>query len=156
MDIYQNNFNTVNQTQLDFATLQNNVLLIVNTASQCGWTWHYGELEKLYQRYKSLGLIVIAFPSNDFGEQEPGSNQEIAQFCSNNYNITFPVIEKTSVVGDNQNPLYYRLSKITGREPGWNFGKYLIGKNASSVKFFDQTVDPTDPAFIQEIETLLT
>lgn len=155
MNIYQNQFKTVNEQSIDLSTMQNNVLLIVNTASNCGWTWQYGELENLYQKYKSMGLIVLAFPSNNFGEQEPGSNDQIAQFCTNNYKITFPIAEKSVVVGDNQNLLFSELGRLTGDTPYWNFNKYLVGKNASVIKFFDQEVNPTDKSVTDQIESLL-
>jgi len=155
MNIYQNTFKTVKGESINLADFQDKVLLVVNTASQCGWTWQYGELENLYQKYKSSGLMVLAFPSNNFGNQEPGSNEQINQFCSNDYNISFPVMEKTVIIGDNQNPLYFLLTRATGETPHWNFNKFLIGKNNSSVKFFDQNVNPMDESFTSQIETLL-
>ena len=155
MNIYQHQFTTVHGDHVDLSTMTDKVILAVNTASQCGWTWHYEELEKLYQKFKDQGLVVIAFPSNDFGNQEPGSNQDIADFCSTNYKITFPIVEKSSVINDNQNPLFAELISITRNQPGWNFNKYLIGKNANTVKFFDQNVSPMDESFHKEIEQLL-
>jgi len=155
MNIYQHQFNTVQGDHVDFSTLTDKVILVVNTASHCGWTWHYEQLEHLHQKYKDQGLVVIAFPSNDFGNQEPGTDQEIADFCSTTYKVTFPVVEKSSVINTDQNPLFAELISITGNQPGWNFNKYLIGKNAGTVKFFDQIVNPTDELFLKEIEHLL-
>jgi glutathione peroxidase len=156
MNIYQNTFQTATNQTIDFQDFENNVLLIVNTASQCGWTWQYQELENLYQKYKSKGLVVIAFPSNDFGNQEPGTDDQIAEFCSSKYNISFPISTKTNVVSENQNPLFADLINITGETPHWNFNKYLVGKNAEVVKFFDQNTNPTDELFMEQIESLLS
>jgi len=155
MNIYNNVFKTVQGDTIELSNFQNKVLLIVNTASNCGWTWQYDELEKLHKAYQSKGLVILAFPSNNFGEQEPGSNEQIAEFCSNKYNITFPILEKSVVIGDNQNPLYKELIDITGDQPGWNFNKYIIGKNASIIKFFDQEVNPTDKTITELVNLLL-
>ena len=104
------------------------VLLIVNTASECGYTPQYDGLEKLYRRYRDKGFVILGFPANDFGGQEPGSNQEIAQFCQVNYGITFPVFAKTAVVGTKANPLFRELAAKTGKPPRWNFHKYLVNR----------------------------
>ena len=104
------------------------VLLIVNTASECGYTPQYEGLESLYRRYRDKGFAVLGFPANDFGGQEPGSNKQIAQFCQVNYGITFPMFAKTSVVGANANPLFRELAAKTGKPPRWNFHKYLIDR----------------------------
>jgi glutathione peroxidase len=102
------------------------VLLVVNTASECGYTPQYEGLEKLYRRYRDKGFAVLGFPANDFGGQEPGSNQEIAQFCRLNYGVTFPMFAKTSVVGTNANKFFRELTAKTGKPPRWNFYKYLL------------------------------
>ena len=131
------------------------VLLVVNTASQCGYTPQYEGLEKLYRRYKDRGLVVLGFPSNDFGGQEPGSNQEIAKFCQVNYGVSFPMFTKTSVAKGAVNPFYEKLASATGTRPGWNFHKYLIDRRGAKAVSFDTRVAPEDPKFIKEIERLL-
>ena len=131
------------------------VLLIVNTASECGYTPQYDGLEKLYRRYRDKGFAVLGFPANDFGGQEPGSNKEIAQFCRLNYGITFPVFAKTAVVGANANPLFRELSAKTKKPPQWNFHKYLLDKAGQPVAAFESAVEPEDRRITAEIEKLL-
>ena len=131
------------------------VLLIVNTASECGYTPQYDGLEKLYRRYREKGFVVLGFPSNDFGGQEPGSNKEIAQFCQVNYGITFPVFAKTAVVGKNVNPLFRELAAKTGQPPRWNFHKYLLDRTGQPVAAFESAVEPEDPRITAQIEKLL-
>ena len=128
------------------------VILVVNTASQCGYTPQYEGLEKLYRRYKDRGLVVLGFPSNDFGGQEPGSNREIARFCEANYGVSFPMFTKTSVAKGTVNPFYARLAKATGTPPAWNFHKYRSGAKAWS---YDTATEPSDRKLVQEIERLL-
>jgi glutathione peroxidase len=131
------------------------VLLIVNTASECGYTPQYDGLEKLYRRYRDKGFIVLGFPANDFGGQEPGSNQEIAQFCRVNYGITFPVFAKTSVIGAKANPLFRDLAAKTGKPPRWNFHKYLLDRTGQPVASFESAVEPEDKRVTSQIEKLL-
>ena len=131
------------------------VLLVVNTASQCGYTPQYEGLEKLYRRYKDRGLVVLGFPSNDFGAQEPGSNKEIAKFCEVNYGVTFPMFTKTSVARGAVNPFYEKLAASSGTRPGWNFHKYLVDRRGAKAVSFDTRVAPEDPKFVKEIERLL-
>ena len=131
------------------------VLLIVNTASECGYTPQYDGLEKLYRRYRDKGFAVLGFPANDFGGQEPGSNQEIAQFCRVNYGITFPVFAKTTVVGANANPLFRTLAAKTGKPPRWNFHKYLLDKAGAPIAAFESAVEPEDRRITAQIEKLL-
>jgi glutathione peroxidase len=131
------------------------VLLVVNTASECGYTPQYEGLEKLYRRYRDQGFAVLGFPSNEFGGQEPGSNKEIAQFCRLNYGITFPVFAKTSVVGPKANPFYKELATKTGKAPRWNFHKYLLDKAGEPVAAFESAVEPEDRRITAEIEKLL-
>ena len=131
------------------------VLLVVNTASQCGYTPQYEGLEKLYQRYRDRGLVVLGFPANDFGGQEPGSNKQIAQFCQVNYGVTFPVFAKTSVVGAGANPLFRDLEARTGQRPRWNFHKYLVDRSGQPVAAFAAAVEPLDPRITSQIERLL-
>ena len=131
------------------------VLLVVNTASECGYTPQYEGLEKLYRRYRDKGFTVLGFPANDFGGQEPGSNKEIAQFCRLNYGVTFPMFAKTSVIGANANPLYRALATETGKPPRWNFHKYLIDRAVQPVAVFESAVEPADPRITSQIEKLL-
>ena len=129
------------------------VLLVVNTASQCGYTPQYEGLEALYRKYKARGLVVLGFPSNDFGGQEPGSNQEIAAFCVNQYAIDFPMFAKTEL---KKNPLFAALAKATGAAPRWNFHKYLVDRSGRQVQSFDTRVDPGDAKLVSAIEELLS
>lgn len=131
------------------------VLLVVNTASQCGYTPQYEGLEKLYRRYKGQGLVVLGFPSNDFGSQEPGSNKEIAKFCEANYGVSFPMFAKTSVATGAVNPFYAKLTVSSGTRPAWNFHKYLVDRRGTKALSFVTGVEPGDPKFVKEIERLL-
>jgi glutathione peroxidase len=131
------------------------VLLVVNTASECGYTPQYDGLEKLYRRYRDKGFAVLGFPANDFGGQEPGSNKEIAQFCRLNYGVTFPMFAKTSVAGANANPLYRSLAARTGKPPRWNFHKYLLDRAGQPVAVFESAVEPEDRRLTAAIDKLL-
>lgn len=131
------------------------VVLVVNTASQCGYTPQYEGLEALHRKYRDRGLVVLGFPSNDFGGQEPGSNQEIAAFCVNQYAIDFPMFAKTRVRGREANPLFAELARATGAEPRWNFHKYLVARDGKRVQSFDTRVAPGDPKLVGAIEKLL-
>jgi glutathione peroxidase len=131
------------------------VLLVVNTASQCGYTGQYDGLEKLYRRYKDRGLVVLGFPSNDFGGQEPGSDKEIARFCEVNYGVSFPMFTKTGVAKGEVNPFYARLIKATGTRPGWNFHKYLVDRSGTRAWSYDTAIEPSDRKLVKEIERLL-
>ena len=128
------------------------VLLVVNTASECGYTPQYEGLEALYRKYKSRGLVVLGFPSNDFGGQEPGANKDIAAFCVNQYAIDFPMFAKTEL---RKNPLYADLFKASGQAPRWNFHKYLVARDGKRVQGFASGVEPNDPKLIAAIESLL-
>ena len=131
------------------------VVLVVNTASECGYTPQYEGLEALYRKYRERGLVVLGFPSNDFGGQEPGSNREIAAFCVNQYAIDFPMFAKTSVRGREANALFAELARATGAEPRWNFHKYLVARDGKRVQSFDTRVAPGDPKLVGAIEKLL-
>lgn len=149
-----------------FPTLQDNtaqslcqyegkVLLVVNTASKCGYTPQYDGLESLFDQYKDKGLMVVGFPSNDFGGQEPGSNKEIAAFCRLTYGVKFPMFGKTSVVQGTANPFYEALAKATGQRPEWNFHKYLIDRSGTRVQSFPSRVSPESPELKNAVERLL-
>lgn len=131
------------------------VLLVVNTASRCGYTGQYAALEKLQETYGPRGLTVLGFPSNDFGNQEPGSNKEIAEFCSMTYGVKFPMFSKTSVKGAQRHPFYADLAKASGSEPAWNFHKYLIGRDGRTVTAFPSNVAPDSNVLLREIEAAL-
>jgi len=118
------------------------VILVVNTASYCGFTRQYDGLERLYERYKNDGFVILGFPSNDFGQQEPESNKKIADFCRNTYGIKFPMFAKSNVRGSEANPLFQALTKQTGEAPGWNFHKYLIGRDGKTVQSFGSQITP--------------
>ena len=128
------------------------VVLVVNTASQCGYTPQYDGLEALYRKYGQRGLVVLGFPMNDFGGQEPGSNKEISAFCVNQYAIDFPMFSKTSL---KDNSFFADLTKATGRAPQWNFHKYLVDRAGRRVQSFGSAVEPSDPRLLAAIEKLL-
>ena len=134
---------------------QGKVILVVNTASFCGYTGQYDGLEKLYARLKDRGLVVLGFPSNDFGEQEPGSGKEIADFCRLTYGVEFPMLGKTVVKGKDANPFYLKLAQITGSSPGWNFHKYLINRDATKVLAFGSATAPEDKELLKKIDKFL-
>lgn len=130
------------------------VVLVVNTASYCGYTKQYDGLERLYDKYRDRGLVVIGFPSNDFN-QEPGSNQEIADFCRSTYGVRFPMFARSVVSGRGANPLYLRLAELSGERPQWNFHKYLIDRSGGTVTSFPSQLSPASPLLVNTIEKLL-
>ncbi len=143
-----------NKTTL--APFKGKKLLIVNVASECGYTHQYAQLQELYDAYQGK-LVVLGFPSNNFGAQEPGSNSTIKFFCTENYNVTFPLFEKTDVVGNNTNPLYQWLTnkELNGwneKKPKWNFYKYLISENGELLNFFSETVSPFDEGILDNLK----
>ncbi|MET3130186.1 glutathione peroxidase [Oxalobacteraceae bacterium GrIS 1.11] len=139
----------------DLCQYAGKVVLVVNTASYCGYTNQYEGLEAMYAKYGSRGLVVLGFPSNDFGKQEPGSSKEIADFCYNTYGVKFPMFAKSAVSGPNPNPLYANLIKLTGKTPAWNFHKYLIDRNGKVLDSFPSKVTPTDQALVSAVEKAL-
>ena len=139
----------------DLCQYSGKVILVVNTASYCGFTSQYEGLEKIYAQYKDQGFVVLGFPSNDFGKQEPGSNQEIAEFCHNTYGVKFPMFEKSSVSGKSANPLFKLLIERSGTKPRWNFYKYLIDRQGNVVEGFSSITAPTNKKLTSKIEDLL-
>jgi len=131
------------------------VVLVVNTASYCGFTGQYEGLEALYAKYQAKGLVVLGFPSNDFGKQEPGNNKEIADFCFNTYGVKFPMFSKSVVSGAGRNPLFAELAQATGTSPKWNFYKYLIDRNGKVVDSYSSITGPTSRSLIADIERAL-
>ncbi|MDB5729982.1 MAG: glutathione peroxidase [Noviherbaspirillum sp.] len=132
------------------------VALVVNTASYCGFTSQYEGLEALYAKYANRGLVVLGFPSNDFGGQEPGNAKEIADLCYNTYGVKFPMFSKSSVTGRQANPLHAELARITGAAPKWNFHKYLIGRDGKVIAHYPSKVTPTDKQLVADVEKALT
>jgi glutathione peroxidase len=131
------------------------VVLVVNTASACGYTPQYEGLEALNKRYAARGLVVLGFPSNDFGAQEPGGNKEVAEFCQVNFGVTFQMFEKSSVSGGRANPFHALLAQRGGGSPQWNFHKYLIDRSGNRVLSFASAVEPNSPRITREIERML-
>jgi glutathione peroxidase len=147
--IYDLKMNSLDGKQIDFARYKGKNLLIVNVASECGFTPQYAELQKLHRQYGEK-VVVLGFPANNFGGQEPGSNQQIAQFCQKNYGVEFQMFEKISVKGEGQHPLYQWLKEKTAQEPTWNFCKYLV-KADGTVKFFPSKVKPLDQEILNAL-----
>ncbi|HCZ37332.1 MAG TPA: glutathione peroxidase [Cytophagales bacterium] len=144
--IYDFKINSLEGKQVDFSAYKGKTLLIVNTASKCGYTPQYEELQKLHEQFGSK-ITILGFPANNFGGQEPGTNLQIAEFCKANYGVTFQMFEKISVKGDDQHPLYALLKEKTGQEPTWNFCKYLV-KPDGTVTFLSSKVKPLDPQIV--------
>jgi glutathione peroxidase len=138
----------------DLCQYSGKVVLVVNTASYCGYTKQYEGLEKLYSKYAPRGLVVLGFPSNDF-KQEDADSKKIADLCYNTYGVKFPMFASTVVSGGGANPLYAELIKATGNAPKWNFNKYLIGRNGKVLDYFPSKVTPEDPALVGKIEKAL-
>jgi len=134
---------------------QGKVVLIVNTASKCAYTYQYEGLEKLYDQYKDKGLVVLGFPSNDFGRQEPGTEKVVKDFCRMTYGVQFPMFNKTSVRKNNADPLYQALGKKAGEFPRWNFHKYLLDRNGELVGSYRSRVEPLGNKLIGAIEKQL-
>lgn len=140
--IYDFKVNSLDGKQIDFSQYKGKTLLIVNTASKCGYTPQYADLQKLHEQYGSK-VVILGFPANNFGGQEPGTNQDIASFCKENYSVTFQMFEKVSVKGEDQHALFAWLKEKTGNEPTWNFCKYLV-KPDGTVKFFNSKAKPLE------------
>ncbi|MDP3353279.1 MAG: glutathione peroxidase [Flavobacteriaceae bacterium] len=147
----------INQKPFDFSKLKGKKVMIVNTASKCGYTYQYEELQQLYEKYKNKGFVIVGFPANNFRNQEPGTNAEIAEFCKLNYGVTFPMMEKISVKGDDMHPIYQYLTQkskngIEDSEVAWNFQKYLLNENGILEKVIAHKTSPLDDEIIQWIE----
>lgn len=154
--VYDFSAETITGEPQSLAQYKEQVLLIVNTASKCGFTKQYAGLQDLYEKYKDSGLVVLGFPANNFGGQEPGTNQEIAQFCSTRFNVTFPMFGKISVKGDDIDPLYAWLTAHpNGAKVSWNFNKFLVGRNGDLIAHFGSRTAPDDPKLTEAIEKAL-
>jgi glutathione peroxidase len=154
--LYQLTTKTLEGQPAELRAYAGKVALVVNVASQCGYTPQYAGLEKLHEELKGRGFVVLGFPSNDFGGQEPGTATEIRQFCSLNYDVSFPLFEKVvTKAGPGQSPVYATLQKQSGELPSWNFAKYLVGKDGKVVKFYKSGVKPDDAGLRKDIEAAL-
>jgi glutathione peroxidase len=152
--IYEFTPKSIDGAPAPLSNYKGKVVLVVNVASQCGYTPQYSGLESLYEKYKDRGLVVAGFPANNFGAQEPGSDQEIKQFCTRKYNVTFPMYSKISVKGSDQDPLYAYLTGAKG-EVKWNFTKFLVGKDGKVIAKFDSAVAPESPELTSAVEKAL-
>lgn len=146
---------TIRGEEKKLADYKGHPLLIVNTASECGLTPQYAGLEKLHQRFRDKGLRVLGFPANEFGAQEPGSNDQIAAFCTKNYGVSFDMFGKVVVKGSGIDPLFAWLTSETGGDIKWNFGKFLIGKDGAILARFEPTVEPESAEVVAAIEKAL-
>lgn len=144
------------KTDKNLKDFEGKVVLIINVASKCGYTKQYKGIEKLYEDYKDKGLVILGFPANDFGGQEPGTNSEIQQFCTGTYNVTFPMFAKVAVTGEAATPLFKQLTALDdGKAPSWNFNKYLVGKDGKYIGHFESRVKPDDDALVKAIREAL-
>jgi len=156
--IYDIKLKDIDGKDTSLAAYKGKVVLIVNVASKCGYTRQYTGLEATYEKYKGQGFVILGFPCNQFGGQEPGTNEEIKQFCSSKFNVTFPLFDKLEVNGNNRHPLYTALAGKDSPFPGdikWNFNKFLLGKDGRIIKRFDSKVAPESPEMTQAIEAAL-
>jgi len=154
---YDYSFTSIDGAELPLTTYRGKVLLVVNTASECGFTKQYADLQKLYDTYRTRGLVVLGVPSNDFGGQEPASESEIKKFCEVNFDVDFPLTTKNVVSGEGAHPFYQWAGAQAGMlgRPKWNFHKYLIGPDGQFVDWFSSTTNPMSETIIQKIEPLL-
>ncbi|MGH9539429.1 MAG: glutathione peroxidase [Terriglobales bacterium] len=159
-NIYDFTLPSIDGTPMPLADFKGKVVLLVNVASRCGYTPQYSALEALYEKYKDQGFVIVGFPANNFGGQEPGSNQEIKTFCSRKYNVTFPLYGKVSVKGDDQTPLYQYLTRQTGPsiagEIKWNFTKFLVDRDGRVVQRFESAVTPDSREVVSAVEKQLS
>jgi glutathione peroxidase len=154
MSLWDLTVNSLSGKTQPLALYRGKVALVVNTASECGFTPQYAGLEKLYESYRDRGLVVLGFPSNDFGAQEPGTAEQIQTFCQKSYGVTFPMFEKVSTKGGGKSAVYELLTEKHG-EPKWNFHKYLVGKDGQVKKAFPSNVAPDSAELRTAIETAL-
>ena len=142
--IYDFSVKDINHEEISLEIFKGKTLLIVNVASRCGFTSQYTGLQSLYEKYKDKGFEILAFPCNQFGSQEKGTNDEIKEFCSTEYNVSFTLFDKIEVIGDNASPLFKKLTQDAGREIQWNFTKYLINKDGDFVRGFGTQKKPEE------------
>jgi glutathione peroxidase len=154
--VLNHKLNDLDGNPIDLCEFAGNVVLAVNTASYCGNTPQYKGLEAVYEKYKDRGLIVVGFPANDFGAQEPGSNKEIRDFCELTYGVKFPMVEKTSVVPGKANPVFAELTAMTNDAPEWNFHKYLLSRDGTQAFSYPARMSPESSEIVSRIEDLLS
>jgi glutathione peroxidase len=160
LSLYDFTLPSIDGKPMPLANFKGKVLLLVNVASRCGFTPQYTALESVYEKYKEKGLVILGFPANNFGAQEPGSNEEIKTFCSTKYSVTFPLYAKVSVKGDDETPLYKFLTSkdsnpVVAGEIEWNFTKFLVARNGKVVKRFEPDITPDSAEVVADIEKLL-
>lgn len=158
--VYDFTLNSIDGQPMPLSSFKGKVVLLVNVASRCGYTPQYTALESIYEKYKDRGFVIVGFPANNFGAQEPGTNQEIKTFCTAKYHVTFPMMAKVSVKGSDITPLYQFLTDKTahpdtGGEIGWNFTKFLVGPDGRVIARFDSAVEPDSPQVTGAIEKAL-
>lgn len=158
--VYDYTLNSIDGKATPLGSFKGKVVLLVNVASRCGYTPQYAGLEALYEKYKDQGLVIVGIPANNFMSQEPGTNEEIKTFCTSKYNVTFPMMSKVSVKGDDKTPLYQFLTDAgqnptTGGEIKWNFTKFLVDKNGKVIARFEPATTPSDPKVLSAIEGAL-
>jgi glutathione peroxidase len=156
--LYQIPLKDIDGKDTSLKAYEGKALLIVNVASKCGYTRQYSGLEEVWKKYQGKGLVVLGFPSNDFGGQEPGTNEDIKEFCSSKFAVTFPLFDKLHTKGAEQHPLYLALTGPSSPVPGpvkWNFGKFLIGREGQIIARYDSKVEPNSPELAAAIETAL-
>ncbi len=154
MTIYEFSTRKPNGDAIDLSMYKDKVLLFVNTASECGFTPQYADLQSLYETYGEKGLVVLGFPCNQFGGQEPGTSAEVEAFCSLNFGVTFPLFEKVDVIGPHADPIFQYLTEQTGGEIKWNFTKFLVDRQGNVVHQYESAVKPLEIG--AEIERLLS
>ena len=155
--VYDFDFNDLDGSPLNLSEYKNKVIIVINVASQCGFTKQYEDMQKIWEKYQSRGVIILGVPSNDFGNQEPGSSQEIKNFCEAKFGISFPMTEKLSVKGESAHPFYKWAEKNHGKTavPKWNFHKIIIGKNGKIVDTFASITNPSSKKFVKALEKAL-
>ena len=153
--IHEFSMNSIDGKPAPLAAYKGKIVLVVNVASRCGYTPQYTGLEALYQKYKSQGLVIVGFPANNFGMQEPGTDEEIKTFCSSKYNVTFPIYSKISVKGGDKAPLYEYLTSTGGGEVKWNFTKFLVGRDGKVITRFESAVTPESTDIVSAVEKAL-
>jgi glutathione peroxidase len=154
-NIHEFTLNSIDGKAAPLSAYDGKVVMLVNVASRCGYTPQYSGLEALYEKYKDRGLVILGFPANNFGGQEPGTNEEIKTFCSAKYNVTFPMYAKVSVKGEDTTPLYQFLTQAKGGEIKWNFTKFLTDKHGKVIARFEPNVTPDSPEVRSAIEAAL-
>ena len=160
-NIYDFTMKSIDGKPVSLKSYSGKVVLLVNVASKCGFTPQYAGLEALYEKYKDRGFVIVGVPANNFAQQEPGTNEEIKQFCTNKYNVSFPMMSKVSVLGDDKAPLYQYLTTDKSTDPKiggdikWNFTKFLFDRNGNPVARFEPAIKPDSPEVQTAIETAL-